>query len=189
MPARVEIKGTGDFRKAAAELRAAGDGRLRREMGRNMRAAARPAVNAAQDNVRSLKAPATGRGGGGQQRREFAMSRTRSRSERAKRKAFEGRGLRATIARAVRLQMSTGARSASVRIRTQTRFLPEDQRKLPKYMDDGRWRHPVFGNRDRWVTQTARPAGWFESAMRRHGPRVRDGAAKAVNDIINKLAK
>ncbi|MEV5538476.1 hypothetical protein AB0L13_16595 [Saccharopolyspora shandongensis] len=189
MPARIEIKGTGDFRKAAAELKAAGDGRLRREMGRNMRTAARPAVNAAQDNVRSLKASATGRGGGGQQRREHAMSRTRSRSERAKRTAFEGRGLRATIARAVRLQMSTGARSASVRIRTQTRFLPEDQRKLPKYMDDGRWRHPVFGNRDRWVTQTARPLGWFDRAMRRHGPKVRDGARKAIDDIISKLAK
>lgn len=188
MPARVEIRGTQDFRRAAADLKAAGDGRLRREMGRQMRTAAKPAVDAAQDNIRSVASTAA-RGGGGQVRREYALSRTKSRSERVKRKAYEQRGLRATIARAVRLQMSTGARSASVRVRTQTRHLPEDQRKLPAHMDDGRWRHPVFGNREAWVTQTARPAGWFESAMLRHGPKVRDGAVKAVNDIINKLAK
>ncbi|MCI2421510.1 hypothetical protein MOQ72_29155 [Saccharopolyspora sp. K220] len=188
MPARIEIRGTQDFRRAAAEVKAAGDGRLRREMGRQMRTAAQPAVDAAQSNVRSVASAAT-RGGGGQARREFALSRTRSRTERARRQAYEGRGLRATIARAVRVQMSTGGRSASVRIRTQTRFLPEDQRTLPSHLNDGRWRHPVFGNRDRWVMQTARPAGWFESAMRRHGPRGRDGAVKAVNDIITKLAK
>ncbi|MER5388376.1 hypothetical protein [Saccharopolyspora sp. NPDC002686] len=188
MPARIEIRGTQDLRRAAAELKAAGDGRLRREMGRQMRTAAKPAVDDAQNNVRGVNSTAT-RGGGGQARREHAMSRTTSRTEHTKRKAYEQRGLRATIARAVRLQMSTGARSASVRIRTQTRYLPPDQRKLPHYLNEGRWRHPVFGNRERWVTQTARPAGWFDSAMRRHGSKVRDGAVKAVNDIITKLAK
>ncbi|MEV0085261.1 hypothetical protein [Saccharopolyspora sp. NPDC050642] len=188
MPARVEITGTADLRRAAADLKAAGDGRLRREMGRQMRTAAQPAVDGAQNNVRAIASTAT-RGGGGQARREHAMSRVRNRTERATRTAFEGRGLRASIARAVRVQMSVGGRSASVRIRTQTRHLPKDQRKLPSHLNDGRWRHPVFGNRDRWVTQTARPAGWFESAMRRHGPKVRQGAVKAVNDIISKIAK
>lgn len=186
MPARVEIRGTADFRRTAAKLKAAGNGQLTRRMAREMREAARPAVADAQRNVQSVRSGST-RGGGGQQRRAYALSRARKKTERAKRKAFEGRGLRASVARAVQTQVRSSGRSAAVRIRTNSRLLPEDQRKLPGYLNAGRWRHPVFGNRDAWVTQTATPDEWFDDAMRRHGRKVRTRAVGVVDQIKREI--
>jgi len=188
VPARVEIKGTRDFRVVAARLRAAGDGRLRREMARRMRTAAQPAVTAAQREVLGLSNQAS-RGGGGQARAAHTLSRARRVTERTKARAYAGRGLRATVARATRVQVALGGRSAGVRIRTQTRHLPPDQRRLPRHLDRGQWRHPVFGNRDAWVTQTASPPGWFTTTMRRHGPRIRARAGEAVDAIAQQIAR
>ncbi|MCP2168134.1 hypothetical protein [Goodfellowiella coeruleoviolacea] len=188
MPARVEIRGTAEFRATAAKLKAAGRGDLVREMAREMRTAARPVVQDAQRSVQSLASRAV-RGGGGQARRAYDVSRSRRATDRVQDRAFRRRGLRATIARAVRTQVSTGARSASVRIRTNRSMLPPDQRKLPRLMNKGAWRHPVMGNRDRWVEQKVTPEGWFDKPMLRGGPQVRRAAVSVVDDIVKKLAE
>ncbi|PXY21122.1 hypothetical protein [Prauserella muralis] len=187
MPAYYEIRGTGDFRRAARRLKEAGNGQLTRRMSRGMRTAAKPAVDAAQRSVRSLEASAT-RGGGGQARREFALGRKRKKTETARRKAFEGRGLRSSTARAIGTQVRSSGQSASVRVRVNTRQLPPDQRTLPAHMNEGRWRHPVFGG-DRWVTQTVSRDEWFDEPMREHGPKIRQGAAKVVDDILREIAQ
>jgi hypothetical protein len=184
MPVSYEIRGTADFRRAAAKLKAAGNGKLVREMAKRMRAAARPAVEDAQRSVKSLKTSSS-RGGGGQQRRAHA-SRKRA-TERAKKKAFEGRGLRDTTANALTTSVRTSARSASVQIKVRSAMLPPDQRGLPRYMNLGRWRHPVFG-RGRWVTQTTNPPGWFDRSMQRHGTKIRDRAVGVVDEIIREIA-
>lgn len=189
MPARIEMKGTAEFRETAAKLKAAGNGQLSRKMAREMRSAARPAVNDARQSVRSLSSSADGRGGGSQARAQHTASRSRSKSERGRDKAFAGRGLRETVARAVRVQVSAAARSASMRIRVQTRHLPPDQRTLPRRMNEGRWRHPVFGNRAAWVTQVVNPKGWFDRPMRKHGRKVRDEAVSVVDDINRTIAQ
>ncbi|PXY25149.1 hypothetical protein BAY59_24290 [Prauserella coralliicola] len=186
MPARVEIRGTDEFRRTAAKLKAAGNGKLTREMGKRMKAAAQPAVEDAQRSVKALRTTGS-RGGGGQQRREYAMSRARKKTDRAKRKAFEGRGLRSSVARAVQTQVRSGARSASVRIRTNSSRLPANHRQLPLYMNQGRWRHPVFGNRSNWVGQTVKPAEWFDRPMRRHGAKIRNRAVGVVGDINREI--
>lgn len=187
MPARVEIRGTEDFRRAAAKLKAAGNGKLTREMGKKMKVAAKPAVDDAQRSVRGLNSAGV-RGGGGQQRREFALSKTRKVTERGRKRAFEGRGLRASIARAVQTQVRSGKRTAGVRIRVNKSRLPASQRSLPGHMNRGKWRHPVFGNTSRWVGQTTTPPGWFDRPMRKHGPKVRNGAVKAVKEITREIA-
>ncbi|MFF5988137.1 hypothetical protein [Prauserella flavalba] len=186
MPARVEIRGTDEFRRTAAKLKAAGNGQLSKRMAKEMRAAAQPAVRDAQTAVKAIKSAST-RGGGGQQRREYALSRKRKRTERAKKAAFEGRGLRSSVARAVGTQVRSGGRSASVRIRVNSRQLPPDQQQLPGYMNTGSWRHPVFGNRNTWVAQTARPKEWFDRPMRKHGVRIRRRAVQVVGDIKREI--
>ncbi|WP_182379821.1 hypothetical protein [Nocardioides sp. WS12] len=55
-----------------------------------------------------------------------------------------------------------------------------------KRLDQGRLRHPVFGNRKAWVEQTVKP-GWFSEPIKRRLPEVRDGVLKAMNDIIKKV--
>lgn len=187
MPARVEIRGTREFRLVAARLRAAGNGELRRELGRNMRAAAEPVITAMRQAVMATDSAGV-RGGGGQQRREFTVGRARKSTERIKRRAAAGRGLRATVGRTLRTKMSTGARSTRVEIRSQAKLMPPSQRRLPRHMNTGKWRHPVMGNREVWVGQTVSPPGWFDRPANRGGRKIRASAVDVVNNINRKIA-
>src|SRR5215468_8748671 len=47
-------------------------------------------------------------------------------------------------------------------------------------MDDGSVRHPVYGNRRRWVTQRITP-GWFTTPLLLDAPKVRDEIGKALD--------
>jgi hypothetical protein len=57
---------------------------------------------------------------------------------------------------------------------------------MPTVINTGRIRHPVFGNRRRWATQTA-PATWWDGTVRRHTPRMTAEVARVVDDIRNRL--
>jgi len=52
----------------------------------------------------------------------------------------------------------------------------------------GTIRHPVFGNRDRWVTQKV-PKGWFDDTMRREAPAIRKDVEKAIERSLNEIAR
>lgn len=120
-----------------------------------------------------------------QARAQFALRNRRKASERLKTRTQQHAGLRATVARAVSAKVSSGARSSSLRVTAAQAKMPPSQRKLPRHLNTGRWRHPTFG-REPWVTQTAPPA-WFDDAMSETGPRVRDRAITIVGDYIEKL--
>lgn len=191
MAARIEIKGTEEFRRLAARLKAAGQGQLARELGKALRATSAPAVRAARQSVLATSSAGV-RGGGGQQRRAFVQGRAGRRgrrvSEATKRRAYRQRGLRSTVARSVQAKTSVSPRSASLEIRANSSRMPRDQRELPRHMNVGQWRHPVFGNRDVWVSQTATPAGWFDRPMALLGPKVRRDAAQVVDELADRLA-
>lgn len=55
-------------------------------------------------------------------------------------------------------------------------------------MDRGRLRHPVYGNRRLWVTQTITP-GWFTDAMRDAAQPVRAELLNVLDDIAGRLAR
>lgn len=47
--------------------------------------------------------------------------------------------------------------------------------------NEGRWRHPVFGHRDRWVDQSYGPAqGWFSETLARAAPEARKQILAAI---------
>ena len=188
MAAYLKVVGTGQFEQLARDLKAAGDGKLRREMAKAMKSAAKPVEDDAKSNVQGISTTAAR--GGARARAARTAHRLRNRrkvTDRAKLNAHRGSGLRASVARTVQTQVRTGGNSASVRIRSNAGLMPADQRKLPMYMNTGRWRHPVMGNRDAWVTQTVSPAGWFDRAMDRGGPKVRDEAVKTTERFIRQL--
>lgn len=54
-------------------------------------------------------------------------------------------------------------------------------------MNRGRIRHPVFGNRGTWVTQTVK-AGWFEDALIPVKAKVAEDLVEAVRDMARQLA-
>lgn len=173
MAGDVRIVGTGQLLELQRRLRAAGGPRLQRNFARRIRRAAEPLHQDLQRTVRSL--PIRGEGSGGRTRRGGG------RDGRAGRDA----GLRETIARAIRISVRTTG-SPGARIWIDRSRLPADQRSLPNRLDEGRWRHPVFGNRRRWTTQYAQP--WWGVTIRRHEPRMRAEVARVIDDISRSLS-
>lgn len=186
MAAGIRIEGTEDFHQLARKLKVAGNGQVARKMSKAMRVAAGPAQQDMQREVQTLNV--SGRGGASARaaRAGWALRNRKKLTDKARMKAFRGSGLRATVARAVRTKVSTTARSSSVRIRAQASLMPPSQRKLPRLMNRGNWRHPLFGG-DRWFEQVSPPAGWFDRPAAKHGPQIRKAAVAVVEDIKREI--
>lgn len=182
------VQGAEKFQELARKLHEAGsEGKgLLRELGKELRAGAKPLVDAARDNVQDLSV--TGRRGGAAARAARARHALRNRkrpSERLKTRAYRRSGLRTTVANAVGAQYRSGRTSGWLRVRAAQAAMPTDQRKLPRYLNRGSWRHPVFGG-DTWVEQVAPPA-WFDDATKVHGPVIRGRALNAIDTYVEKL--
>src|SRR5262249_55881716 len=105
-------------------------------------------------------------------------------------------GLRARIAGCVELSSGTDDKSAYVSVWVNPRRMLPDYRTLPLYMQGGklgsrggdhaRWRHRVYGHRDRpWVQQPARP--FFYQAAEPLGRAAAPAIEAALGDITRKL--
>jgi hypothetical protein len=97
----------------------------------------------------------------------------------------ETTGLRKKMARVANIQVRSSGRDPGVRVRI-SRARMGDQASLVKATNNGKWRHPVRGNREVWVTQTSR-AGWFDNANRYTGPPVRRAIKRVMDDIEKQL--
>ena len=188
--ARVLITGTEELREVAARLRDAGDRKLITALARGIKNAAKPAVDELKQKVRGL--PVEGeRGatlsGGALARMQHDVLRSRSKNIAHVIKRAIGRaGLRDTIARIITTQVSTSARRAAVRIRIPAAAMPPKQRRLPRYLNKGKWRHPVFGNKEVWVGQKSEPH-WFEDTLKKQGPEVRKEILAQVRQVTDKI--
>lgn len=171
MAQSVRILGTGQLLELSRKLKAAGGSRLKANFARRIRHAAEPLKNDMQQTIRSLPIRADprkpGKRGG---------------------KSPTTRPLRATVAEAVRISVRTGG-NPGARIWVDRGRLPRDLRDMPSAMNtsDGRIRHPVFGNRKRWVNQWTTPL-WWEKTVRTHTPRMQREVARVLDDVKNDLS-
>lgn len=62
----------------------------------------------------------------------------------------------------------------------------EDAR-LPADMDEGGWSHPVFGNRNRWVSQDGY-FSWFMDTMDEGENDLEDALGRVIDDAIDRIA-
>ncbi|OLZ72607.1 hypothetical protein AVW11_04055 [Streptomyces amritsarensis] len=147
-------------------MRAINEEAVRSSMHRRIRRAAEPLRNDLQRTVRSLPIRSTGAAGRG------GPSPTT-------------RPLRATIAAAIRLSVRTTG-NPGARVWIDRAALPPDLRGMPKVMNTGRIRHPVYGNRRRWATQTTTPL-WWEQTIRRHRPRMEREVERILGDIRRRI--
>ncbi|KUH38383.1 MULTISPECIES: hypothetical protein [Streptomyces] len=168
MAQSVRITGTGQLLELSRRLRAAGGPRLRANMTRRIRRAAEPLRADLQQTIRTLPIQAPPRRAG---------SRGGS--------SPTSRPLRATIADAIRISVRTGG-NPGARVWVDKGALPPDLRNMPTVINSGRIRHPVFGNRRRWVTQTASPL-WWDRTVRTHMPRMTAEVARIVDDVRNQI--
>jgi hypothetical protein len=89
-------------------------------------------------------------------------------------------GLRAAIARTMRIQVRLGG-DPTIRIVIGRSALGA-RGNLPRNMNKGAWRHPVFGHRRVQVIQTSRSA-WFDSTMQQS----RNAVATELNRVFSDL--
>jgi hypothetical protein len=170
MPSSVQILGTGQLVELSRRMRSAGGPRLRQNFARRIRRAGEPLKSDMQRTIRTLPIRAEPRKSGSR----GGPSPT-------------SRPLRATVANAVRLSVRTGA-NPGARIWVDRSALPSDLRNMPWVMNssNGRIRHPVFGNKRRWVNQWTTPL-WWDKTVQQHTPRMRAEVGRITDDVRRSL--
>ncbi|MEE4493583.1 hypothetical protein [Streptomyces sp. BE230] len=164
----VRILGTGQLLELQRRLRAAGGENIRSSMQRRIRRAAEPLRDDLQSTMRGLPIRSSGRGSG---KRGGPSPTTRP--------------LRATIADAIRISVRTTG-NPGARVYVDRGRLPPDLRNMPQVINEGRIRHPVFGNRRRWATQTVTPL-WWDKTVRTHTPRMTAEVERVLDDVRRHL--
>lgn len=180
-----------DLAMLARVLAGFADGKqLRGELVKGLRAATKPAVVDVQNTVRSLPVSARRLWEGAPRRETGSAQRAayyyRTHSSATARSAVRRRGLRDGIARGIKLRIRTGMNTAGISIRQDPSNLPPDQRMLPSYMDQGHWRHPLFGDRKHWVEQSAKP--YFYNTLDEHRDDYLRGVQQAMEAVSAKIA-
>jgi hypothetical protein len=82
------------------------------------------------------------------------------------------RPLRDTIAQAIRISVRTGASDIPM--------------GLVNRINEGRIRHPVYGNRRRWAQQSATPL-WWDNTVRAHQPRITREVERITDDVRRRI--
>lgn len=181
------VTGADEFRRFARDLKKMGNGGLYREMVKSLRTNAKPLVDEIKKSV--LRVESAGVSGGASARAEralYLLRRRRRINDRTRLLAHRQSGLRRAASRTVQFQIRTAGRSAGIRIKSNSALMPAGQQKLPGHMNTGHWRHPVFGNKETWVTQTVSPPNWFDTPARIKGPQTRDQVIGTLKEYIVK---
>ncbi|MGW3410242.1 hypothetical protein [Streptomyces sp. NPDC000888] len=169
MPQNIRVIGTGQLLELQAKLRRAGHENLRASMQRRIRRAAEPLKSDLQGAIRGLTITSTGRKAG---KRGGPSPTTRP--------------LRASIAQAIRISVrTTGNPGARVWI-DRSALPPDITNGVLARLDEGRLRHPTFGNRRRWGQQNA-TAGWWTKTLRAHQPRITREVERVMDDVRRHL--
>lgn len=162
-------------------------GLIRKEFVKQMRQPVKVASDDVKSTVRSLpvSAHATWTRGGSGHASRVAFNYGKSGFKSARRASRRG-GLREGIARGVRTSVRTSGPNVGLRVLVDPSTLPADQRNLPQYMDTVKgWRHPLFGNRSKWVQQQGKP--YFAVTLMEHSDEYRAAVTKVARGIATKI--
>jgi hypothetical protein len=165
----IRVTGTGQLLELQRRLRRAGHENLRSSMQRRIRRAAEPLRDDLQDAIEHLDIRSQGRASG---KRGGPTLTTRP--------------LRAAIAAAIRISVRTTG-DPGARVWLDRSMLPPDVPiGVVIQLNEGRLRHPVFGNKRRWAQQTAAP-GWWDKTQRAHVDRINTEVAHVADDVRRHL--
>lgn len=165
MRIRVRVRRYEKFGTLARRFREAADGQLRRDAVNELQAASRPVLGAVRASVLSASFPVVPPGDG----------------------ATPSKGLRERLAAATHVDPL--GQGNGVRFQVEYGEVdPKWGRRLAMLTDvelAPRWRHPVFGNRNYWVTQHGRP--WFHAPIRAARPAFEAGIHRAMDKTARKI--
>lgn len=184
-----EIRTGPEWAAAVKRLKSA-DKVIRRELGKEIRAITKPIVKDMRQEILSMDSKVTGVSGASRSRARVSVERSSNRGKARmaaqRRLESKGFGLRKTISQSIQTKISLSGYKQGVRIRVDPAKLGGAARNLPKNVDKGQWRHPVFGDRNVWVTQTNRP-GWFTQVAERYQTQARHDIVKAMEKSLRKI--
>lgn len=186
---QISSNGGADFRALAAKFRNAG------ARGAAIRKATTAAIQKSlalitDDQKTEIMAWETGgsAGRGTARRQAFTEARARRRFERTGRtsRARKEHSLRSYIRAAIKSRVAYTGRRIGAKVFVDASALPPSQRTLPQHVDSKRgWRHPVWGNRRKWVRQQGIP--YFSRPIERHREQVRREVQAAVDHVMRTL--
>lgn len=158
------------------------DKTVKKNTRRQVAAAAKIVVDAQRAAVRGVNS--AGVSGGGSRSRAWARAAGKQGplTERLWRSINKRSGLRESVASSVRVVNRARGDGYQLTVRVEPSRMPSDQRKLPTYMDVGRWRHPVY-NRGGWAGQTVSPPGWFTKTAETKAPAVYEKLSHILDGI------
>lgn len=163
MKIRVRVSNHAQFGRLARRLRAAADGGLQRDLNAELMRAAPPVLRKTKARVLGAEfpvaPPAGGAGPAGFRAGLAAATETMPLAN----------GVRFRVNGAA---VGKGSRGHRLAMLSDTELAP-------------RWRHPVHGNRERWVTQLGMP--WFFSSIRTEEPRFVAACDKAIEKTIRRI--
>lgn len=160
------VKGQRELQKLAEDLRRA-KGTLRRELVQAFKTAGEATLKRVKHNIETnaIKGRRTGR------KPPFAA-------------VMPGTNIRSRISRVTELDISSSAGDPHVRFQVQSGRLG-DASSLPFHIENGRWRHPIMGNRSSWAAQTGSP--WFYDEIKSDIRLFEDECDKAIDKTIRTL--
>lgn len=95
--------------------------------------------------------------------------------------------LYATVARATKPFVRQAGKQAGVGVSVPdgaVRRFP----KAPRRLNAARWRHPVYGNRRAWVSQTGAP-GWFSGPLEAKRTAYRAAVVHAMDEAVKRIER
>lgn len=134
-------------------------GRLRRDLAKGLRKAGEGAARASQASLMSM-------GSAG---------------------LPHGESLRAVVSAQVKSSARLSGDSAGARITAGSKGPRKFRNAARKLNRPGGWRHPVYGNRDKWVQQIGKP-GWFEEPIRARRDEYLNAVLEAMQDMVRRIA-
>jgi hypothetical protein len=143
------------------------DKELVKRIRRNIREAAKPAVAEVKREVQK-----TPRSGGKRSAKVRVVRRGQERTT----------NLRAALAAGTSLRITARARGGTVTITTDARRLPPDRAPMVRAYNKRSFRHPVFGDTERWVAQKGTP--YFGPVILRHEKSLHAAVEAALAEAI-----
>ncbi len=100
-----------------------------------------------------------------------------------------GPPLRASIAREVRSEVKLDGPNPGARLVAGNSSMPRNFKHAPVRTVASRgWRHPVFGDMDKWVRQPGK-RGWFYKPQREAEKSYREAILRVIAEFANKIAR
>lgn len=90
--------------------------------------------------------------------------------------------MRSQIGSGIRTLIRTGKTVQGVLIESTGRGLSSGRRGMHRTWNKPTFRHPVFGNRDAWVSQSGNP--YFGSTIARHADEARAAVVEALDEAV-----